>query len=80
VFLVDLLVDGQLLLVLVQLGLEAGLLEICRLLVGVDDLGSYELVERLSLMLRNNVIDLGGIGLEQQLALAESGTSLDSSD
>ena len=41
------------------------LLEDLRLLVGIDLAGGYEVVERQVRVLSDDVIDFGGIGLEQ---------------
>lgn len=65
--LVDLLVLRELLLELEQLGLEGGLLEVRGLLVGVDDLGRHELVERLAPILGDDGVDLGGVGLKNDV-------------
>lgn len=60
---VDLLVLGKLLLVLLNLGLQSRLLQVLGLLIGVDSTGSNEFVESLASVLRDDVIDLGCVGL-----------------
>lgn len=60
---VDLLVLSELLLELEKLGLQGRLLEVSGLLVGIDDLEGYELVERLAAVLSDEVVDLGSVGL-----------------
>ena len=69
VFLVDLLVLGELLLELEQLGLQRRLLQVGGLLVGIDDLGSHKVIERLGAVLGDDGVDLGGIGLEDKLSV-----------
>jgi hypothetical protein len=66
VFLVDLPVLGELLLELEQLRLQGRLLEVGGLLVGVDDLGENKVIERLVVMLGDDGIDLGGVGLRDR--------------
>lgn len=63
VFLVNLLVLSQLLLELEELGLQLRLLEVGGLLVGVDDLEGYELVERLAGVFGNKGVGFGNVGL-----------------
>lgn len=58
-----LLVLGELLLHLSELRLELGFLEDLGLLIGVDDLGSYELLQGLFLVLLDQCVGLGNIGL-----------------
>jgi hypothetical protein len=57
---------GELLLELEQLGLQGRLLEVGGLLVGVDDLGENKVIERLVVMLGDDGIDLGGVGLRDR--------------
>lgn len=63
VLLIDLAVLSQLFLILCQLCLQSRLLEDLGLLVGIDDLGIDQLVERLIGMLAEQVVGLGSIGL-----------------
>ena len=63
VLLVDLLVLGDLLLDLGELGLELGLLETLGSLIGVDDLEADELVKGLVLVLGDYGVGSGGVGL-----------------
>lgn len=69
---IDLLVLRQLLLKLGELCLEGRLLQYLGLLVGVDDLLSDKLVQVLALVLGDETIGLGGVGLETQAALASN--------
>ena len=62
-FLIDLLVLGELLLELEQLGLQRGLLQVGGLLVGIDDLGGHEVVEGPGAVLGNEGVNLGRVGL-----------------
>lgn len=74
VLLVDLLVLGDLLLDLGELGLELGLLETLGSLVGVDDLEPDELVKRLVLVLGDYGVGSGGVGLGNGLVVGTAAT------
>lgn len=61
---IELLDESKLLVKLEELGLEGRLLEVGGLLVGVDDLESNQVFERLVAVLGYQMVDLGGIGLD----------------
>ena len=60
---IKLLDESKLLVKLEELGLEGRLLEVCSLLVGIDDLERHQVVERLVAVLGYQVVNLGSIGL-----------------
>lgn len=56
--------ESKLLVKLEELGLQGGLLEVCGLLVGIDDLERHQVVKGLGAVLSYQVVDLGSIGLD----------------
>lgn len=61
---IKLLEESNLLVKLEELGLQGGLLEVCSLLVGIDDLEGHQVVERLVAVLGYQMVNLGSIGLD----------------
>lgn len=56
--------ESKLLVELEELGLQGRLLEVCGLLVGIDDLERHQVVKGLAAVLSYQVVDLGSIGLD----------------